>query len=104
MRKRTRSTGRTSPGGRRRRRADVVQYTVRDVPAEVDRALRRKAGAGGRSLNAVLREALIREAQGGEGSGRLYTDLDTVAGSWIEVPGFDEVVQAHDQVDDALWR
>jgi hypothetical protein len=90
----------------RRARADspTVQYTVRSVPAHVDKALRRKAQEGRKSLNEVLRDALIREAEGSEGPGRLYTDLDAVAGSWIDVPGFDDAIRAQDRVDEALWR
>ena len=42
-------------GGKREGRS---QYTVRDVPANIDLALRRKAREEGRSLNQILREAL----------------------------------------------
>ncbi len=42
-----------------------VQYTVRDVPPEVDKALRRKAQRAGKSLNAVAREALAGGRRGG---------------------------------------
>ena len=35
---------------------------------------------------------------------RVYTDLDALAGSWIDVPGFDDAIQAQDRVDEALWR
>lgn len=98
--------GARSTARERRGRADAatVQYTVRSVPAHVDKALRRKAQEGRKSLNEVLREALIREAEGAEGPGRLYTDLDTLAGSWVDVPGFDDAIRAQDQVDEALWR
>jgi hypothetical protein len=82
----------------------TVQYTVRSVPAHVDRALRRKAREERKSLNEVLREVLIREAEGPGGSGRVYTDLDALAGSWVEVAGFEEALAAQDQVDETLWR
>ncbi len=99
----TRSRRRTE---RRRRAAETptLQYTVRAVPAHVDRALRRKAATEKKSLNAILREALIKEAGVAEPSGRLYTDLDTLAGSWLDDPGFDEALRAQDQVDASLWR
>jgi hypothetical protein len=67
-------------------------------------ALRRKAQQGRKSLNAVLRDALIREAEGANRPDRVYTDLDTLAGSWVDVPGFDDAIQAQDRVDKALWR
>lgn len=90
----------------RRTRADAatVQYTVRSVPAHVDKALRRKAQEGRKSLNEVLRDALIKEAGGADEPGHRYTDLDALAGSWVDVPGFDDALRAQDQIDEALWR
>ncbi len=84
--------------------AKTLQYTVRNIPEHVDRALRRKAGEGGKSLNEVLRDALIREAGVVEPSTPRYTDLDALAGTWIDDPGFDETIRAQDQVDESLWR
>jgi hypothetical protein len=77
---------------------------VRNVPSHVDKALRRKAQDGRKSLNEVLRAALIREAEGTDLPGRVYTDLDALAGSWVDVPGFDDAIQAQDRVDEARWR
>ena len=91
-------------GHRRAAQAATLQYTVRAVPAHVDKALRRKAATERKSLNAILREALIREAGVAEPSGRLYTDLDALAGTWLDDPGFDEAIRAQDQVDASLWR
>lgn len=92
--------------GRHRRtgQASTLQYTVRAVPAHVDRALRRKAAVERKSLNAILREALIKEAGVAEPSGRLYADLDALAGAWRDDPAFDHAIRAQDQVDPALWR
>jgi plasmid stability protein len=95
--------------GRRRGRTGTpppnrtLQYTVRNIPDHVDRALRRKADEEGKSLNEVLRDALIREAGQVEPTPR-YTDLDALAGTWIDDPGFDETIRAQDQVDESLWR
>lgn len=96
---------RSSRSGRRARAAAAtLQYTVRNIPAHVDRALRRRAGEERKSLNEVLRDALIREAGVVEPATRLYTDLDALAGTWIDDPGFDETIRAQDQVDESLWR
>jgi hypothetical protein len=70
----------------------------------VDKALRRKAQQQRKSLNEVLRDALIREAGGPNAPERAYTDLDALAGAWLDVPGFDEAIKAQDRVDEALWR
>jgi hypothetical protein len=77
---------------------------VRSVPAHVDKALRRKAQKGRKSLNEVLRDALIREAEGTDLPDRVYADLDALVGSWVDVPGFDDAIRSQDQVDEALWR
>jgi hypothetical protein len=107
MRKQARLSARRESAGRRGRgrpaSPPAVQYTVRSVPPHIDKALRRKAQEGRKSLNEVLRDALIREAEGTDLPAR-YTDLDALAGSWVDVPGFDDAIQAQDRVDEALWR
>ncbi len=108
MSKQARRPGTVGSTGRRGRGRSpsppTVQYTVRSVPAHVDKALRRKAQKGRKSLNEVLRDALIREAEGADLPERVYTDLDALVGAWVDVPGFEDAIQAQDQVDEALWR
>jgi hypothetical protein len=77
---------------------------VRSVPVHVDKALRRKAQQGRKSLNEVLRDALIHEVEGTNLPERVYTDLDALIGSWVDVPGFDDAIRAPDRVDEVLWR
>jgi hypothetical protein len=96
--------GRPRPRGGAAASAATLQYTVRNIPQPVDRALRRKAREEGKSLNEVLRDALIREAAVVEPSTRIHTDLDPLAGTWVDDPGFDEAIRAQDQVDESLWR
>jgi len=108
MRKQARQPGRIGSTRRRGRERSpslpTVQYTVRSVPAHVDKALRRKAQKGRQSLNEVLRNALIREAEGTDLPERVHTDLDALVGAWVDVPGFDDAIEAQDRVDEALWR
>ncbi len=82
---------------------DKIQYTIRNVPPAVDRALRRKASAQDTSLHHVLLAALAREAGVGEGAGVLHRDLDHLAGSWVEDPEFDAALAAQDRIDSELW-
>ena len=107
MSKQARKAG-IGPGGRRGQRRSpsppTVQYTVRSVPAHVDRALKRKAQQARKSLSEVLRETLIREAEGTDRPARVYTDLDSLAGSWVDDPGFEDAIRAQDRVDETLWR
>src|SRR6266571_499238 len=98
------ATGARFSRARRGAGASKLQYTVRNIPEHVDRALRRKARDERKSLNEVLREALVREAGVVEPATRLYTDLDSLAGTWVDDPGFDETIRAQDQVDESLWR
>ena len=54
-----------------------IQYTIRQVPEEVD---------------AKLRELAV------------FHDLDSLAGSWVEDKAFDQAVGAFEQVDEDLWK
>ena len=31
----------------------------------------------------------------------VYTDLDDLAGAWVDVPGFDDAIDSQDRIDDA---
>jgi hypothetical protein len=80
-----------------------MQYTIRDVPAAVDEALREKARAEGKSLNETAIEALA------EGSGvgpiaRKHRDLKDVAGTWRTDKTVEAALAAQDRVDKDLWR
>jgi plasmid stability protein len=81
-----------------------VQYTVRNVPRMVDAALRRKAAEERKSLNEVLRQALMKEAGSASQERRTYDDLDHLAGTWVEDPEFDAAIAAQDVVDESLWK
>ena len=80
-----------------------MQYTLRNVPAFLDRVLRRRAREKGASLNDVVLEALARGA-GVTGEPVKYRDLRDLAGTWQEDPDFDEALRAQDTIDEALWR
>lgn len=80
-----------------------TQYTIRAVPAAMDRALRQRAKREAKSLNTVALEALARglelEAQPVE-----HTDLDALIGSWQEDPAFDRTVADFERVDEEAWK
>ena len=81
----------------------VVQYTLRQVPCELDEALRRKSRREGKSLNRAAIEAL---SAGLSLSGEpvRHHDLDFLIGSWVEDPKFDAAIQEQNKVDRDLWR
>ena len=79
-----------------------MQYTIRNVPAYLDAALRGAAREQGKSLNEVAVEALARGAGLSEDL-RRKRDLRDIAGSWVEDSAFDSAVAAQDIVDESMW-
>lgn len=80
-----------------------IQYTIRQVPRHIDRSLRQKSKQAGQSLNETAIDALSKGLGLAELSPR-YHDLDSLAGTWQEDPGFDAAIAAQDQVDPRLWK
>jgi hypothetical protein len=80
-----------------------MQYTIRGVPPAVDRALRDRARATGKSLNEAAVDALA-EGVGITGAPRKRRDLSDIAGTWIEDPEFDAAIADQDRIDDDLWK
>jgi hypothetical protein len=86
----------------RRSKAEATQYTIRNVPKVVDRALRRSADRQGRSLNDVSLEALARGA-GVEREATEHHDLDFLFGSWVQDPRVDSALADQRVIDEDLW-
>ena len=80
-----------------------MQYTLRNVPEALDQALRRRAREEGVSLNQAALAAMARGI-GLEGSAQRFREVSGLAGSWLEDPDFDRVVEEMDRIDEALWR
>jgi len=82
--------------------AKAAQYTIRNVPAAVDRALRRKAAERKVSLNALVLRALEAEA-GVSGEPVELHDLDAFFGSWVRDPAVDRALAELRQTDPSDW-
>jgi hypothetical protein len=80
-----------------------IQYTIRQVPARIDRSLREQSKRAGQSLNEAAIAALTRGLGLADERPR-YHDLDRLAGTWEEDSAFDAAVAAQDQVDPRLWK
>ncbi|MGH9551545.1 MAG: hypothetical protein ACRD3W_19320 [Terriglobales bacterium] len=80
----------------------TVQLTIRGVSTRVKKLLADRAESERKSLNAVLVEALSSAA--GVGADNLYSDLDHLAGRWIDDPGFDAAIAAQDTIDESIWQ
>ena len=80
-----------------------MQYTLRNIPAALDRALRALARREGKSLNEVAIRALRRGV--GVSEPRIpYRSLSDVAGTWREDPAFEQALADQDRIDEPLWR
>ena len=80
-----------------------MQYTVRNVPPDVDRALRRRARREGKSLNEITVEAL-RDAAGLASHLVRKRSLADVVGSWQEDAEFDAALLDQRRIDTGLWK
>ena len=80
-----------------------MQYTLRGIPEALDKAIRRRAQAEGKSLNDVTVEALAD----GLGFGKesvVYRDLSDIVGTWKREASVEAALAAQDVVDKALWK
>lgn len=79
---------------------EVVQYTIRGVPKEVDRALRTKAAQLKISLNQLLVNELTRATIGRPRK----ADFSGLVGQWTADPEFDEIIASQRQIDWDKWK
>jgi plasmid stability protein len=77
-----------------------VQYTIRGVPAEVDRALRSKAAQRKQSVNQVVLDELTLATVGRP----VRADFADLVGKWTPDPAFDEIVASQRQIDRDKWK
>ena len=79
-----------------------MRYTIRNVPADVDRDLRQRAREAGRSLNDLVLEAVRHWLACAESSPR--RDLSDIVGTWQEDPATSAALRRQRRVDRDLWR
>jgi len=82
-----------------------MQYTLRNIPKQLDRALRARARREHKSLNEVAIDAMF-DALGLGGSRHpvRYRDVGDVAGTWREDPETEAALADQRRVDERLWR
>ena len=83
-----------------KQQAREIQYTVRGIPQEVDRALRRKAAQRKLSLNQII----VEELTAGTTAVRKRADFHDIAGQWTPDPAFDEIIATQRQIDPDKWK
>ena len=79
------------------------QYTIRNIPAGVDRVLRNRAKRLAKSFNQVVLDAITEGA--GEGTAVRH-DLDFMIGSISasEAEKIEKTIQQQRQIDHELWK
>jgi plasmid stability protein len=80
-----------------------MQYTLRNIPKHIDRALRERARASGKSLNEAAIEALQRGLDLNAESKR-SSDLDWFLGSGGLEPKVLRAIAEHDEVHPDDWK
>ena len=80
--------------------------TLRKIPPEVAKIIRRTADTKGISINKAV-VSLLEENLGSKGKKRtLYHDLDYLAGSWTrqEAQAFEKTLARQRAIDEELWN
>jgi plasmid stability protein len=80
-----------------------MQYTIRNIPPHVDRALRERSRREGKSLNEVATDALVRGLDL-ESEPVRRRDLSSIAGSWVRDREVDRALEEQRRIDPDLWR
>ena len=80
-----------------------MQYTLRNIPPALDRALRAVARREGKSLNQVAIQALARSL-GIDDEPVRYRSLSELRGTWRDDPEFDAALAAQHRIDPSLWQ
>jgi plasmid stability protein len=81
----------------------MTQYTVRNVPDEIDRALRARAHRERKSLNQLTLDLLV-EAVGHGREKRSKRDLSKIAGHWADDAETEQALEDQRKIDPELWR
>jgi hypothetical protein len=85
----------------------MKQITVRGIAPEVEKQIRRKAKATGKSLNKVMLELIGGSTDPGKrGKKPAGTSLAKLAGGWSENEAreFEESLRIFEEIDEAMWK
>ena len=80
-----------------------IQYTIRNIPAPVDRTLRERAKKHSKSFNQTVVEAL-KQATGTTEEPTEYHNLDWFIGSGGIGPKEEKAFKAQRVIDKEAWR
>jgi hypothetical protein len=79
-----------------------MQYTIRNIPAALDKAIKARAKQLGKSVNQVALEALARSL----GDPVRHRNLRKMPGAWSnsEATEFDRFLELERKIDRELWK
>ncbi|MEW6776045.1 MAG: hypothetical protein AB1405_07120 [Bdellovibrionota bacterium] len=83
----------------------MKQLTIRNLPPEIERAIRRRAQAEKTSLNRAV-VALLEEAEGSRKKRPSHHDYDKFAGRWTkkDAQKFERALAQQRKIDPELWK
>lgn len=82
----------------------MKQYTIRNVPLDLDAKLRAKARREKKSLNGLLIEQLSQSISKPLTGKKINNDYDDLVGSWVDDQGFDEAMKDMRVVNPKDWQ
>lgn len=79
-----------------------MQYTIRNISPDLDRALKARAKNAGKSVNELVLEALAHSV----GQPVRRRSLRSMPGAWSknEAAAFDAFLDEHRSIDRELWK
>ena len=79
-----------------------MQYTIRNIPPELDRAIKARAKQLGKSVNQVALELLAQAS----GQPTRHRSLRRMPGAWSakEAAEFDRFLEEHRGIDEEQWK
>lgn len=83
----------------------MSQLTIRNLPPEIEEAIRRRARERHISINQSITE-LLSEAMGIPNSAEKQRDLSDLAGTWSdeEAREFEEALRLQRGIDEEIWQ
>ena len=79
------------------------QYTIRNVPENVDQALRRESKKEGLSMNQLLLNTLKKETGLSDKEIKNH-DLDWISSSWVSDKSCEKALKDQRVIDSSMWR
>ncbi len=81
-----------------------IQYTIRNIPPQVDQTLRKRAKKAGKSFNQTVVDELSKATGARVEGPRVYHDLDWFFGSGGIGPEEQKAFDAQRVIDEEAWQ